>query len=275
MNFVEVSIQCTPDLAEILIAELSTLPYDTFQESDEGLQAYVEESNFDGSAIQEIIGRYAAIGPASFQTKIIPKVNWNEEWEKNFEPITVGESVYVRATFHEPKHDFPYEIIINPQMSFGTGHHDTTYQMLEMQLSVDHKGKKVIDAGTGTGILAIMANKLGARKVLANDIDDWCVSNSADNFSLNGITDIETRLGDIDVFTGEQTDILLANINKNVLLDELSRYAAILNIDGHLLLSGFYDEDVEDVLACCVQNGLKFESRSVRNNWAAITCVKE
>ncbi len=274
MNFVELHIQTSTDLVEILIAELGNLAFDTFEETDDGLNAYAEEVNFDLEAVNEIIGRYNELGAMTITTKLIPKENWNEEWEKNFHPITVKDQILVRADFHEPQKGFPYEIIIVPKMSFGTGHHDTTSQMLQWQLQTDQKDKTVLDAGTGTGILSIMAGKCGASKILANDIDEWCIDNSQENFSLNECQEVDLRLGDIQVFEGEQVDIILANINKNVLLKEIPFYAKLLKTKGSLILSGFYEHDIPDLEQCLTSAGLKKEAHTVQNNWAAIRCMK-
>ena len=222
----------------------------------------------------QIVDKYKSLGPIEFETRVIQKVNWNEEWEKNFEPINVGDKVYVRATFHESKPEFTYEIVIEPKMSFGTGHHDTTYQMLMAQLNIDHKNKVVLDAGTGTGILAIMAHKLGAKQILANDIDEWCVSNSHENYTLNNCGIIKTQLGTVSVFHAQVVDILLANINKNVLLSEMSAYSNLVKSGGKLVLSGFYKHDIPDLEESLKTNSFKIIHQSTRNNWACLTCAK-
>jgi len=274
MNYIEINIETGIELSEMLIAELGNLPFDTFEETNEGVKAYIEEKHFEKEELDEIISRYLSIGPITYQINVIPKVNWNEEWEKNFHPITVADQILVRADFHEKEKDYPYEIIIVPKMSFGTGHHDTTSQMLNWQLQIDQKQKIVLDAGTGTGILSIMADQCGASKILANDIDEWCIDNSKENFSLNECQEVDLRLGDISVFAGEQVDIILANINKNVLIKEIAQYAELLPIGGRLILSGFYEKDITDIEHCLQAAGISKESHSVQNNWAAIKSVK-
>ncbi|MEL6557126.1 MAG: 50S ribosomal protein L11 methyltransferase [Bacteroidota bacterium] len=273
-NYIEVYFSTTPEISEILLAELGNLPYDTFEEVNDGLKAYVLEEAYDQSAVDEVVNQYQALGAITYQTSIIPKENWNEEWEKNFHPITVANQILVRADFHEANPAMPYEIIIVPKMSFGTGHHDTTSQMLQFQLEVDHEGKTVLDAGTGTGILAIMADKKKAGKILANDIDDWCIDNSRENFSLNNSQEVDLRLGAIDVFENEQADILIANINKNVLLHEIPSYAEIVVPNGTLLLSGFYEHDIPDLEKQLNNSGFQKVSHTVQNKWAALKCIK-
>jgi ribosomal protein L11 methyltransferase len=223
----------------------------------------------------EIINNYREAAQISLSEGLMPKVNWNEEWEKNYDPIEVEELVYVRASFHQPKEGFRHEIVINPKMSFGTGHHATTFQMLRHQGEVDHSGKRVLDVGSGTGILAIMAHLLGASQVEAFDIDDWCVDNGNENFDLNGL---KTRMG---LGTIRQVnpqgpfDIVLANINKNVLLDEMEIYAALLPSQGYLLLSGFYTEDIEDLVQAALPFGLELLKKSSKDNWAALILKKD
>jgi len=274
MNYIEVYFITIPDIAEILLAELGNLPYDTFEETEDGLKAYITEDKFSEEPIKELISQYESLGAINYSIKSIPKVNWNEEWEKNFHPITVADQILVRADFHEGNTKIPYEIIVVPKMSFGTGHHDTTSQMLQFQLEIDHQAKKVLDAGTGTGILAIMADLKKAGKILANDIDDWCIDNSRENFALNNCQEVDLRLGTISVFAGEKVEILLANINKNVLLQEIPAYAQLVEKDGILLLSGFYEEDISDLEKQLNSNGFQKVSHTVQNRWAALKCRK-
>ncbi|WP_373400530.1 50S ribosomal protein L11 methyltransferase [Algoriphagus halophilus] len=205
----------------------------------------------------------------------MPKVNWNEEWEKNYDPIEVDDLVFVRASFHDPAPGFQYEIVINPKMSFGTGHHATTYQMLKHQAEIDHKGKRVLDVGSGTGILAIMAHLLEAQEIEAFDIDEWCVENGNENFDLNGLS-TRMDIGTIrEVNPQGKFDIILANINKNILLDEMEIYAELLDSKGFLLLSGFYTEDIEDLLDHAAPLGLSLYKKNSKDNWAALILQKD
>ena len=206
----------------------------------------------------------------------IEKQNWNEEWEKNYQPIIVDDRCMIRAHFHHPDKKYPYEIIITPKMSFGTGHHQTTYLMVKNQMEIDHKNKRVMDAGCGTAILSIMASKLGAREVEAFDIDDWSVVNGQENMEVNHCTNINLRQGKITAFDfGAPFDIILANINKNVLLEEMNLYVKQMKPGSLLLLSGFYEKDIPDLLAEAEKYSLKEIRRDNRETWAALLLQSE
>lgn len=257
------------------MAELADIGFDSFMESPQGIEAYVQEDLFDQKALDEVIAKYASQTALTVVTELMPRINWNEEWEKNYDPIMVGKQVYVRASFHPERTDFAHEIIINPKMSFGTGHHATTHLMLEFLLELDVVGKRVLDVGSGTGILAIMAHKLGASTVEAFDIDDWCVDNGNENFSLNGLQGLMMGLGTIrEVSPSGPYDVILANINKNVLLDEIGYYANILSSKGVLQMSGFYEQDIPDLMQKAQLLDLRINHQRVRNNWAAIALTK-
>jgi ribosomal protein L11 methyltransferase len=274
MDYLEFKIKCLGEFQEILIAELAEIGFDSFQETEDGIDAYILHEDFDREKFTEIITDYQVAAEISLTEEIMPRVNWNEEWEKNYDPIEVEDLVYVRASFHEPKPGFKHEIVINPKMSFGTGHHATTFQMLRHQGELNHVGKRVLDVGSGTGILAIMAQLLGARQVEAFDIDDWCVDNGNENFDLNGLS-TRMGLGTIrEVNPVGPFDIILANINKNVLLDELRIYAGLLEPKGFLLLSGFYTEDIEDLIEVASPLGLNLQKKSSKDNWAALILQK-
>ncbi|WPR74675.1 50S ribosomal protein L11 methyltransferase [Algoriphagus sp. NG3] len=275
MDYLEFKIKCLDQFREILIAELSMIGFDSFLETEEGIDAYTLESDFDRVAFDEVMAQYQEDAQISLEEGIMPKVNWNEEWEKNYDPIAVDDLVYVRASFHPSQPTFKHEIVINPKMSFGTGHHATTFQMLRHQGQIDHHGKRVLDVGSGTGILAVMAHLLGAKQLEAFDIDDWCVDNGNENFDLNGLS-TRMKLGTIrEVNPKGEFDIVLANINKNVLLDEMSIYADLLEKEGFLLLSGFYTEDIEDLNDCAKEFGLELISQQSKDNWAALILQKK
>lgn len=276
MQYLEFKISCKEPFREILIAELAEIGFDSFLETDQGIDAYIEEDQFERNAYQEIINKYQEPAAISVEERLMDKVNWNEEWEKHYDPIMVGDKVYVRASFHEAKPEFEYEILINPKMSFGTGHHATTYLMISHQLDVDHEGKRVLDIGAGTGILAIMAHKLGAAHVEAFDIDEWCVENGDENFDLNGMQDVRMGKGTVrEVKPQGEFDIVLANINKNVLLDEMEVYSKLVINGGKLFLSGFYEHDIVDIEAKANQYGLEKIGQKSKDNWAALLLTKK
>ncbi len=275
MHYTQLTVSCSPDFIDILIAELSEAGFDTFQENETGFDAYAEGDNFSNEIVDEIKSRYSSITPLDFSFHKIEKKNWNEEWEKNYEPIDVDGKCLIRAEFHKPEKQYPYEIIITPKMSFGTGHHQTTYLMIRNQMSIDHKNKRVMDAGCGTAILAIMASKLGATQVEAFDIDEWSVVNGEENKTLNGTPNIHIQQGKIsEVNLAGTFDIMLANINKNVLLSEMSIYASFLSSGGKLLLSGFYTHDIDDLKAEASKFGLQEISRDERETWACLQLHK-
>lgn len=275
-RFIELQYHCKPEWAEIILAELAQIGFDYFMDGEaEGTYlAYAEEANFSMESIQLLSEDYPMAG-LSYQTQLLERQNWNKEWESHYDPIEVEKDIYIRAHFHPEVAGYKHEIIITPKMSFGTGHHATTWQMLALQLTIDHEGKKVYDLGTGTGILAIMAHKLGAASILATDIDDWSIDNSKENAALNGVQSIRFLQGTLaQLQLEEPADIILANINLHVLLEELPDYARLLNPGGHLLLSGFYVEDIPKLLEKTAPLGLKEKSRSERNRWAALHLIK-
>jgi ribosomal protein L11 methyltransferase len=275
MDYIQVSITCLEEYREILIAELAAVGFDSFLETDSGLEAYVPQDLFARASFDEVIATYREPAALTVVEGILPKVNWNEEWEKNYDPIEVDKLVYVRASFHAPQPGFQYEIVINPKMSFGTGHHATTFQLLSMQGKIDHQGKRVLDVGSGTGILAIMAHLLGAKQVEAFDIDSWCVDNGNENFDLNGVS-TRMGLGTIrEVNPQGPYELILANINKNVLLDELAIYSGLLTSQGLLLLSGFYSEDIADLVQAASAQGLTLTMQTTKDNWAALCLQKK
>ncbi len=275
MEYLEFKITCVEEFREIIIAELAEIGFDSFLETDEGVDAYIEENLFDRDLYQEVIERYASAAEMSIIEGKMAKVNWNEEWEKHYDPIFVDDKVYVRASFHPSNPDFQYEIVINPKMSFGTGHHATTYLMISHQMEIEHSGKRVLDIGSGTGILAIMAHLLGATETEAFDTDEWCVENGNENFDLNGMNSVKMGHGTIREVKPEGTfDIVLANINKNVLLDEMEVYSGLVKKSGRLLLSGFYEQDVDDIVKKAASNHFQVINLKTKDQWAALALEK-
>ncbi len=270
MDFIEVTLKVNAEFADILTAELGELGFDAFVENEEGFSAYIDEDKYSQDALEETLTRYTDLVELAYTTQKIERQNWNEEWERNFEPLFIGDKVSVRASFHEKPANAKYDIVINPKMSFGTGHHETTTLMIENQLTLDHQGKRVLDMGCGTGILAIMAGELDANEIVAVEIEDWTVENARENAELNGYESIDVRLGGAETIKGDNSyDIILANINRNVLLDDMPAYVAVLKTDGYLLLSGFYTEDLPMLQERSTGLGLTYLSHRVKNNWVS------
>ena len=271
MFYTRLRVKCQHDYAEMLIAELSGIGFDTFMETDDGFEGFSEAENYDKIAFDLIFEKYSRQTQLNFSLDHIQKKNWNEEWEKSYQPIDIEGRCLIRADFHQPAKPYPYEIIITPKMSFGTGHHQTTYLMIKNQMQIDHQGKSVMDAGCGTAVLSIMACKLGARIIEAFDIDEWSVINGTENAAINGCTGIHIRRGKVaELDLSGKFDIVLANINKNVLLEEIRTYNSFLASGGMLLLSGFYTQDIPDLFEESAKYGLVEVSRDTRDNWACL-----
>jgi ribosomal protein L11 methyltransferase len=275
MYYTRLQVVCDPEFSEILMAEIGEVGFDTFMENDKGFEAYVEERKFNEQLLEEVKEKYKAVNPLLFFWDKIQKQNWNEQWEKSLEPIIVDDRCLIRAEFHKIEGTYPYEIIITPKMSFGTGHHQTTYLMIKNQLDLDHSNKRVMDAGCGTAILSIMASKRNAKEVVAFDIDEWSVINGKENIENNTCANIEIYQGTIaEVTPSGRFEIILANINKNVLLQEIKVYATYLKEGGNLLLSGFYTKDISDLLTEASAYGLFEISRDEKEEWAALLLKK-
>lgn len=274
MHYTRLLLHCPPDYTEILMAEIAEAGFDTMMEVEGGFEAYCEGEAYDATLLHELRAKYQSV-PLSFSFDKVEKQNWNEEWEKNVDPIVVDDRCLVRADFHKIEQQYPYEIVITPKMSFGTGHHQTTHLMLKAQLDIDHTGKRVMDAGCGTAILSIMAAKRGASEVEAFDIDEWSVINGQENIENNGCPFIHIQQGKLADFEFAQPfDIILANINKNVLLSEMQAYASYLKRGGLLLLSGFYEHDIADLTAHAGKFALTEIKRDTRETWACLLLGK-
>lgn len=271
MYYSRLKVICDPDFSEILMAEIGEAGFDSFLETENGFEAYVELENFDKDQLQVVKDKYTQQTPVVFYQDRIEKQNWNEEWEKSYHPIIVDDRCLIRADFHKIDKKYPFELIITPKMSFGTGHHQTTYLMVKNQMDIDHQNKRVMDAGCGTAILSVMAAKLGAAEIEAFDIDEWSVSNGKENIEVNQCNNIHHQQGKLSDLTFKgKFDIILANINKNVLLDEIKLYQDYLADKGLLLLSGFYVEDIPDLIEEAANYNLKEVRSDSRDNWAAL-----
>jgi ribosomal protein L11 methyltransferase len=260
---------------DLLINTLGEIGFDTFEELEFGFKAYIPTDDFDEQQLKEQLQPYQDMFTFSYEITLIPQKNWNEVWESNFEPIEIGDKIYVRATFHPARPEFPYEIVIDPKMAFGTGHHQTTSMMLELTLENDFAGKKVLDMGCGTGILAIMAAKLNAAEITAIDYDPVCYDSTIENSALNHVANIIPLCGSKEVIPDEKYDIILANINRNILLDQMERYAEVLKQGGEIYFSGFYESpDLEIITDEARKHGLKYITHKKTNDWVAAKFVK-
>lgn len=258
---------------EILIAELGELPFESFEETENGVNAYIQESYIYEDMLDEVYILKSEEFTISYTTEVIEQVNWNEEWEKNFDPIDVDGICYVRAPFHEKK-NAQYEIEIEPKMSFGTGHHETTYLMMKHILNLDVENKEVLDMGCGTALLAILALMKGAKHADAIDIDNWCYLNSIENGERNNITNMDVFEGDASLLTQENKyDIVIANINRNILLNDMNAYAHVLKPGGTILFSGFYTEDIEAIKSSAESFGMEYINHIEKNNWVALKFI--
>src|SRR5690606_8845407 len=256
--------------SDILLAELGEKEFESFEETETGLIAYIQQQYDTPNILEDVQILQSADFSISYTKENITQVNWNEEWEKNFSPIDVDGICYVRAPFHKPK-NVQYEIVIEPKMSFGTGNHETTYLMMKYLLKLDLNDKTVLDMGCGTAILAILAMMKGAKQADAIDIDLWCYENSLENLEKNNIQHVTVIEGDASVLPNEpKYDLVIANINRNILLTDISQYAKTMKNNSDILFSGFYTEDIPAIKAEAERNGLVFVDNMEKNNWVAL-----
>ncbi|WP_370003546.1 50S ribosomal protein L11 methyltransferase, partial [Winogradskyella sp.] len=264
----EFNVEPLQPATEILIAELGYAGFESFVENEKGVTAYIQKEEWHPNILDDIQILKSSEFTIEYTFGEIEQTNWNAEWEKNFNPIVVDDLVTVRAPFH----DIPttkYDLVIEPKMSFGTGHHETTHMMIQHILKNDFKGKTVLDMGCGTGVLAILAEKVGATKLDAIDIDNWCYLNSLENVERNNCNHISVYEGDVKLLEGKKYDIIIANINRNILLQDIPVYAKSLNKNGKLFLSGFYEDDLGFITKKCLENSLIFEDKTLKNRWIA------
>ncbi len=282
MLYIEVTFTLTPwseTAQDILTALAGDIGFESFVEEDNLLKAYIQQKFYDEEAINGIIADFPLPDiTIAYTAQEQEDKDWNEEWEKNFfQPIVIGNRCVIHSTFHKDIPQMEYDILINPQMSFGTGHHETTNLIVSRLLETELEGKSVLDMGCGTSILAILAAKRGASPITAIDIDDWCVSNSADNIRLNNIDCINVRLGDADVLRTERPafDLIIANINRNILTTDMDAYALCMNPGSRIFLSGFYVDDIPVIQQSLMANGLSFVEHHENNRWAMVVAEKE
>lgn len=273
-NYIEYSFTLKPlqPASDILMAQLGYVGFESFLETETGVLAYIKKQDWSSELLLEV----DVLSDPNFEieyhyTEIVQQ-NWNATWERNFNPIQVGDACVVRAPFHE-KPEVQFDIVIEPKMSFGTGHHETTYMMLQHILEHDFQGKSVLDMGSGTGVLAILAGMKGAAHIDAIDIDNWCYLNATENVERNGCSQIHVQEGDVSLLGNTTYDVILANINRNILLEDIPQYVKCLNKGGILFVSGFYQDDLVLISEKCSEMKLKFEKNLQKNNWVAAKYV--
>jgi ribosomal protein L11 methyltransferase len=276
LDFIELSFSLSPrdPFADILTAELAELGFDTFFETTNGIAAYMNAEMYSDPLLETVQILKDPLLSYSVEKKQIPARNWNEVWENNFEPVEISDLLLIRAPFHQSSNKFRYEIVIEPKMSFGTGHHETTFLMAQQLMALNVKDKQVLDMGCGTGILAILASKMQAKAVMAIDIEEWAFLNTLENAQRNETFNIVVEKGGVNLLAGHTFQLILANINKNVLLQQIGVYAACLEAGGELLLSGFFESDKAELENAARAQGLIHQSASTRNNWAMLHFTK-
>lgn len=272
MEYAEIKLEINPKdpFSEIIMAELGDAGYDSFVETDAGLLAYIPANQFDEEILKQVI---ASVGgcTATYTISTLPDQDWNAEWEKEHKPVMVDDFCWIYAPFHSPNPQAEYNILIEPKMSFGTAHHPTTYLMLKLLNSEPLAGKRVLDMGSGTGVLSIFAEKRGAAYVEAIDNDEWAYRNALENFENNNCRNIKALLGDAAMLTPDKHfDVVVANINRNILLRDMHCYTAVLAPGGTLLLSGFYEHDIPAIRAKAEASGLAFDHYESRQDWVAV-----
>ena len=258
---------------EMLIAQLGHIGFESFVENENGVVAYIQKKEWNSNKVEDLYLLNCNEFNITFKHSEIEQTNWNKEWEKNFNPIQVNGQVSIRAPFHENP-SLNFDIVIEPKMSFGTGHHETTHMMVQHLLALDLKNKKVLDMGCGTGILAIFAEMKGAQPTDAIDIDSWCYQNSLENVQRNGCKYITVLEGDSSLLKGKEYDVVIANINRNILLSDMKIYTDCLREKGVLLLSGFYKEDISIIESEVIKYGLVLDKMIQKNNWVALKYLK-
>lgn len=275
---VDITLSKTNPFRDLLVYNLGDEgPYDSFEEKKDGLKAYVPTDNFDEQFLRDTIDDLKSMDPdlrVEYTVTDLADKDYNEEWERQHQPVLVDGFCWVRAPFHPHRDDVKYEIEIEPKMSFGTAHHATTYLMLSLLEQQNVQGMRVLDMGSGTGVLAVLAAKKGAAYVEAIDVDEWAYRNAQENFERNGVS-VNALLGDASLLTADKHfDLVLANINRNILLKDMESYAAVLNPGGTLMLSGFYEHDVQSLQDKAETLGLRLVQQLSRNEWTALKLTK-
>lgn len=277
MDYIQVNLNIEPKYpwTDIFIQELAGINFESFSEEEGYVQAFINKKDFKEQQLTDLIDDYKKKNvEIHFSQKLIPSQNWNAVWESDYEPVKIGKSLIVRAPFHLVNNEFEINIEIQPQMSFGTGHHQTTYLLCKAMLEMNFKDKNVLDVGTGTGVLGILAAKLEANKILGTDIDDGAVENAMENCNRNKINNFVMLNGDIDVVPNDKYDVIVANINKNVLLRHIRTYSTLIVKNGILLLSGFFDSDVDELSDAARTDGFDVIQEYTKDEWAVLKLKK-
>jgi len=278
MNYFEINFIIEPFeeyISDVLISELGEIGFDSFVSTEVGVDAYALETAFDEAKLKTLLADFPFEATIDYKVTQIESKNWNEEWEKHyFEPIVIGNECVIHSSFHKNVPKAKYDIVIDPKMAFGTGHHETTSLVIGRLLQMDLQDKTLLDMGCGTAVLAILASMRGAKDIVAIDIDTWCTENSIENIEMNKIQGIDVQLGGAELLAGLHFDIVLANINRNILLADMEQYAACLSSGGELYMSGFYVQDIPLIEAEANRNGLTLIDYHEKNNWVAVKTVK-
>lgn len=258
---------------DMLTTMLADIGFDSFMDDEQGLKAYCSSDNRNDLAVENLLSDPAFFDIHLLKVDEMPDKDWNELWEASYQPVVINERCRVRAPFHEPSANFEFDLVIEPKMSFGTANHETTAQTIQLMLETGFQGKDVLDMGSGTAVLAILAKKLGAARTLAIDNDEWAYRNAFTNCELNGIADIEIVLGDASSINGK-FDVVMANINRNILLRDMHHYVEAMRPEAHIFFSGFYTADLESVKTEASRLGLRYQRHISRNDWVAAEFVK-
>ena len=278
MNYIEVKFACTPNdeiVNSVLSATIGEIGFESFIEDELGTTAYIQSNIFSVEELDKALNTLPIEAEITYTYKNIEDRNWNEEWEKNyFQPLIIDNKCIIQSTFHNAPATYDYNIYIDPKMAFGTGHHQTTELMIREILKDDFTGKSVLDMGTGTAILAILASMRGADPITAIDIDQWAYDNAIENLNLNNVSNVDVQIGGADLLGDKKFDIILANINRNILLNDIHSYASVLNNGGTLYMSGFYEVDIPAIKEECSKNELTFDHNTEKDNWVAVKFTK-
>ncbi len=279
MAYIEIDINIRENRikgADITIAELDSAGYESFLDTDDGIKAYIQEESFDSALLNNLtVIREKEFGDSTFKILTIEDTNWNQKWESEYKAVSISDFCYIRSPFHPAREGFQFEIVIEPKMSFGTGHHETTFLMVSKMKDIDFMNKTVLDVGCGTGILSILASLLNATEITAIDIDEWAFENSKENLHLNNIENCRILKGSISAVKGKQYNIILANITRNVNLEFMAEYKNLCTPGGHLLLSGFYLKDLEIIKREAGLNGFSYIDVLTKKNWVSVLFLRQ